>query len=212
MKKCTKCGEVKDLPAFSVSTRNKSGYQAQCKACKNSYNKNPAKKLGDARWRERNADKVREQALAAYYRKRELRLQAMKDYYYRDLKANRARACLWSKENPEKRNAYARIYRKLRPDIAAHRSMLKGVIRRLGITKNATTLSILGYTPMQLKEHIEQQFLPGMSWERRSEWHIDHRRSVASFLAEGITDPTVINALDNLQPLWAADNISKGSR
>lgn len=48
-----------------------------------------------------------------------------------------------------------------------------------------------------------------MSWDNRGEWHIDHIVPVAVMVRDGITDPAIINALTNLQPLWAKDNLAK---
>ena len=46
-----------------------------------------------------------------------------------------------------------------------------------------------------------------MSWENRNKWHIDHIIPVSSFdKSEKIS---IINSLDNLQPLWAEDNLKK---
>ena len=70
----------------------------------------------------------------------------------------------------------------------------------------------LGYTQEELIYHIESQFLDGMSWDNRSEWHIDHIKPVSLLIKEGVTDPAIINALSNLQPLWAKDNQSKGAK
>ena len=33
----------------------------------------------------------------------------------------------------------------------------------------------------QLKEHIEKQFVDGMSWDNWGEWHIDHIKPVSKF-------------------------------
>jgi len=71
---------------------------------------------------------------------------------------------------------------------------------------------LFGYTIDQLAQRIECQFKDGMSWENRSEWHIDHKKPVARFIKQGITEPKIINALSNLQPLWAKDNVKKGSK
>lgn len=71
---------------------------------------------------------------------------------------------------------------------------------------------LLGYSLSDLKHHLESQFKDGMLWENRSEWHIDHIKPIKAFLDEGITDPKIINALDNLQPLWAHENLSKGAK
>lgn len=69
-----------------------------------------------------------------------------------------------------------------------------------------------GYTFEQLVARIEFQFKDGMSWENRSEWHIDHRKPISRFLEQGITDPKIVNALSNLRPMWASENLSKGAK
>ncbi len=49
-----------------------------------------------------------------------------------------------------------------------------------------------------------------MTWENHGEWHVDHKVPVSSFSPDA--DMKVVNALSNLQPLWAEDNISKGCK
>lgn len=71
---------------------------------------------------------------------------------------------------------------------------------------------MLGYTQEEFVRHIEDQFIDGMSWGNRSDWHIDHIKPISLFLKEGCYDVKIINALSNLQPLWARDNISKGAK
>lgn len=73
---------------------------------------------------------------------------------------------------------------------------------------------LVGCSMRTLREHIEKQFLPGMTWDNHGlfGWHIDHKRPLASF---DLTDPKQVakaSHFTNLQPLWAADNLSKGSR
>ena len=64
----------------------------------------------------------------------------------------------------------------------------------------------------RLIDHLESQFKDGMSWENRSEWHIDHIKPIKAFLDEGVTDVSEMNDIKNLQPLWAKDNLSKGAK
>lgn len=71
---------------------------------------------------------------------------------------------------------------------------------------------ILGYTQTDFINHIESLFKKGMTWENRSEWHIDHIRPLKLFIEDGVTDVSIINALSNLQPLWAKENLSKGAK
>lgn len=71
----------------------------------------------------------------------------------------------------------------------------------------------VSYTTSELMVHLERQFKLGMSWDNMGTngWHIDHiiPKSVFNY-----TDPNHIDfkrcwALDNLQPLWAKDNLKK---
>lgn len=92
------------------------------------------------------------------------------------------------------------------------RSTLYRVLSLTGDDERGKSVDIIGYTPDELKVHLESQFKDGMSWENRSEWHIDHIKPVSVFIKEGITDPKIINALDNLQPLFATENLRKSNK
>lgn len=109
--------------------------------------------------------------------------------------------------NRDNYNKYRKKLYKLKPHIFAWRGMLNSVIRRLNKKKEKNTYDILGYTALDFKEHIEKQFLDGMSWDNWGEWNIDHIKPLNSFDKE--TDPKIINSLSNLQPLWAIENILK---
>lgn len=83
-----------------------------------------------------------------------------------------------------------------------------------GISKNSKTFALVGFSPMDLVRHIESQFTDGMSWDNKREWQIDHIRPVSSFNFDSTDHPDFKKcwALNNLQPLWAKDNISKGNK
>ena len=70
----------------------------------------------------------------------------------------------------------------------------------------------MGYLSGELKTHLEGMFADGMGWDNHGKWHVDHIKPVSAFLKDGITDPAIINALDNLQPLWAHENLSKNAK
>ena len=59
-------------------------------------------------------------------------------------------------------------------------------------------------------------FQPGMSWDNYGKygWHVDHRIPVSSFniISYDCDDFRKCWALENLQPLWAIDNIRKGNK
>lgn len=71
---------------------------------------------------------------------------------------------------------------------------------------------VLGYTSSEFVQHIESQFEQGMTWGNRSEWHVDHVVPVSWCVENGIVDMSLINALSNLKPLWAIDNLRKSNK
>jgi len=85
----------------------------------------------------------------------------------------------------------------------------KSIIRG-GYKKTSKSGEILGCTWEFFKTHIERQFHPGMTWEGRSDWHIDHIRPISS--AENESDVVALNHFTNLRPMWAKDNMSKGAK
>lgn len=82
-----------------------------------------------------------------------------------------------------------------------------------GMSKAAIEDS-LGFTVHDLMLHIEKLLLAGMSWANWGEWHIDHVTPRAKFQVTGLGDPSFKKCfgLSNLQPLWAAENMAKGSK
>ena len=87
------------------------------------------------------------------------------------------------------------------------RSIVYSVLNRLGTTKEGKTIELLGYSPIEFKKHIENLFTEGMSWENHGEWHVDHIKPVSKF--DSSTPIKIVNSLNNLQPLWAIDNLIK---
>lgn len=72
----------------------------------------------------------------------------------------------------------------------------------------------LGYTPTDLRRHLERQFRPGMNWKAFEEGriHIDHVVPVSSFDLTRDEEVRRCWAMTNLQPLWSEDNLAKSAR
>lgn len=87
------------------------------------------------------------------------------------------------------------------------RELLANTHRRRGTEKQYRTVEELGYSADELMVYIAAQFTEGMSWDNHGKWHLDHIKPLAVFAKE--TLPSVVNALSNLQPLWAFENLSK---
>jgi hypothetical protein len=73
-------------------------------------------------------------------------------------------------------------------------------------------LLYLGCTLEDLRQHLESLFKPGMTWENHGSWHIDHIRPLASFDLTKEENLYKACHYTNLQPLWAKENLKKGSK
>jgi len=104
-------------------------------------------------------------------------------------------------ENRDKINKYQREYRIDNKEFFMCRDLLSNTFKRLGREKQGLTIELLGYSPLELKNHLEVLFTDGMTWDNYGEWHIDHVIPVSLFDKD--TLPSVVNKLSNLQPLWA---------
>jgi hypothetical protein len=96
------------------------------------------------------------------------------------------------------------------------RENLRVALKEMGTSKQGRHWEeLIGYTASQLREHLEQQFTPEMTWENYgSYWHIDHIRPQSWFTYDSAECESFKNcwSLNNLQPLEASINLSKGNR
>ena len=126
----------------------------------------------------------------------------------------------WNKENREHVNEYKRNYERMkcatdpRYKISKRtRTAVYTCLKEANVSKYRSTFSIIGYGIDELMEHLEKQFVDGMTWENYGEWHVDHKKPMSSFTFKSVDDIEFKECweLDNLQPLWGEDNLSKGS-
>jgi len=121
----------------------------------------------------------------------------------RNTEAGRAYFNEWHRERLKKDPAFS---------VSAH--VRKLMHRALGKGKAGKSWrEFVPYTLDELMRHLERQFLPGMSWDNRSDWHIDHITPLASFEFASPEDEAfkAAWALTNLRPFWALDNIRKNA-
>jgi hypothetical protein len=187
-KVCTRCKTEKEASLFAKLKKSKSGLQSKCKQCNKIYrveNKDHIKNYKDNYRKENSIDLAKKQ---------------------REYASN----------NREYATEYQRKWmnNKRKNDIVFNlkcrlRYLIRYFLEKNNCVKNLRTSAILGCSCEFFKCHIESQFTEGMSWERISEIHIDHIIPMASAITE--EDVLRLNHYTNLQPLWAADNLKKGS-
>jgi hypothetical protein len=127
----------------------------------------------------------------------------------------------WREENREDLNEYKRVYEKTKKDsdpsyrLACYtRTAVYTCLKERDVTKYKSTFDLLPYSLEELILHLESQFKEGMIWDNYGEWHVDHIKPMASFNIQSPEDKSFQEcwSLDNLQPLWGVENLSKGSR
>lgn len=150
--------------------------------------KNPEKhNLSNKQWRIINRDKHNQNA---------------KDYYQKNKKH--------ANEVKRKRRMDRRKNDTLYAFSIGVRSLVSKSFRERGYSKTSKSQEIIGCDWESLKSHIENQFVDGMSWDNRNQWHIDHIVPLAS--AKTPEDVVRLNHYSNLRPLWAIDNLKKGAK
>jgi hypothetical protein len=182
---CSKCGEEKILTEYPKDKTKKDGYRPNCKVCNRKYFK--TKRLENP----------------------ELLAKKLREFY---------------EKNPNKRKEYRENYKSRKHEQRKERRKtdvifsltnnircrLAKYLKTLNITKRNKTFDIIGCSPYDLKEHLEKQFVSGMTWENRNEWHIDHIIPLSSAQTE--EELYKLCHYTNLQPLWAEENLKKSNK
>jgi len=150
-----------------------------------------------------------------YYQDNKGKIQEYQKEYSKEYRQeNKEYLKEYRQENKERRNEYWKERYANDPNYKTSvicRNMLKRTLEATSSTKDSRTYEFLGYCNEELKQNIESKFLPGMSWDNYGEWHIDHKYPVSRYIQDGITDPAIINSLDNLIPMWDHHNMSKSA-
>ena len=119
------------------------------------------------------------------------------------------------KSNPSKRvynkELQLKRYQKNKVTFNFSRRMRKSLN---GIKESKSWETLVNYSLEDLKLHLEKQFTNGMSWENYGEWHIDHILPISSFNIQDYNDEYFQKcwSLENLQPMWAVENIKKSNK
>lgn len=123
----------------------------------------------------------------------------------------------WYQENKSRINEHVKYRRKTDTSFRIAQIVRGSLERTLRATKGgkyAGTFELLEYTVDEFKTSVESKFLDGMCWENHGDaWHVDHIIPISRYITDyGVTDPSVINELGNLTPMWSEDNLSKNSK
>jgi len=94
------------------------------------------------------------------------------------------------------------------------RHRIANALKSQHVQKNNKTIEYLGCTYEFYKEYIISLFTEGMTWEKymAAEIHADHIIPVSSFDLKIEENKFKAFNYTNMQPLWTANNLAKGSK
>lgn len=191
---CNKCNIKKSKEEFYFR-KELQIYKKQCKTCQRSRAKvRRAETIENIKKRRSN-----------HYQKNKERLQKQGREYYHNNKEkiiNNARVYFSNRYNSDS-------YFKLKQTL---RNRLRKVLKSKKLHKDNKFAEYIGCSLEELKQHLESQFQPGMSWENHTTdgWHVDHIVPLDS--ASTSEEMMKLSHYTNLQPMWAIPNIKKGNK
>jgi hypothetical protein len=164
------------------------------------------KSVADKKYREKNKEKLNE-----YHKEwSKLKRKELREYH-----------STWRGNNREHVNEKTRLWylnrRRTDPSFRLKcntRTAVWTCLKERDVAKYRSTFELLGYSLKELMTHLEALFTEGMTWDNYGEWHVDHKIPMNSFNFETTDDREfkLCWCLDNLQPLWGSDNLTKGTK
>ena len=198
MKTCKKCNIEKEIKYFVKNKRQKDGFHYICKECHLMYKQNNKEKIkeNNKQWVLKNKKYISDYNKQYNIENKEKKYKTTQEFF---------------KNNPEymkswKNNKYHNdIQFKIKDNLRSrfYNALLKQ-------HKIVSILDIIGCSIDNLKNHLETQFLPEMSWENHGEiWEIDHIIPCSHFDLTKIEEQKRCFNYDNLQPLFKTTQIAK---
>ncbi len=175
-------------------------------------------------WNERNSEKLKQQRKKWKEENKEKVKVSNKLSFERNIKRYQKYQKKWIENNRDKSREYSKKWRKKNPTYYLDKInsdlgfRLAGILRsRLrkaikGNFKSGSAVRDLGCSISELKQWLERQFRPGMSWSNYGDWHIDHIIPLSSFDLTNRKQFKKACHWFNLRPLWASENISRGNK
>ena len=136
------------------------------------------------------------------------------------VKQREARKRKLIRENPIRMTKHLAMRRRWYSKQDSGHKLIKALRRRVyklvtasGLMKCGKTTELVGCNMDALREYLQRQFVCGMTWENYgSAWHIDHVIPCSHFDMSNPQHQRTCFNWQNLRPLWAAENCSRGNK
>lgn len=213
---CKKCNSLQVKGCYTDIDIN---YDSLCMKCYNKeyYKKNKQKFLDAASKKYKENKKECLAGMKLYAEKNKEKLSNyQKEYYQKNYNKVREGQKNNYQKNSKKYNKAQYLKKKEKMKTDTYLKLCENLRSRIGMaiknykgTKHTPSLELLGAPINVVREHIENQFQDGMNWENHGVWHIDHIVPCAFFDLTKLSHQKFCFHYENLQPLWALDNIRK---
>lgn len=180
MKTCFTCKNTLNFNYFHKNKQKKDGFDTNCKSCR---------KVNSKKHYEKNKETIKIKTNSRYHK-----IKHTEKY---KIQRN-------SKQKEKlKTDKFYCLTRRLR-------NRLYYGIKNTNWKKNSKFIEYIGCNRETLIQHIESQFLDGMSWENIGKWQLDHHFPLSKARTEN--DIYTLSHYTNLRPMWANENKSKNNK
>ena len=226
-KKWAKKKRAEDPNYFKKFQKNRNEYFKKYQAKRKKENPEKVKQLNREAQRRYNKTEKGKKALNERIKRWARKKRAEDPNYFKKFQKNRSeyfrkyRADYFLK-NPEKlrlinRKGAKKFYEKTKKTpkyilIRALRGILGFIFNSIKNQQKPSTKRLLGCSLEELIVFIEKKFKKDMSWDNYGKWHVDHIKPIAKFDLTDKEQQKKCFHYTNLQPLWAIENLKKGSR
>ena len=231
LKKCSRCNLLfeRTKEFFQVCNQKKDGLRPECKKCTKKDSKTENYFAHLERQKQIRKEK-KEQYLQSEEYQKQLLISKQKE---RDTKkrwrekhkekikiknAERRKLGKIKPITPEKKKEYKkRQYEKIMADPYKRMIALARGRMRCFVNKGAKQFKIkdmLIFTAEEFTKSIEAKFKDGMTWDNygKKGWHVDHIKPISKFDLNNIDECKECWSIDNLQPLWWNENLTKSNK
>jgi len=165
------------------------------------------------RWKKENPEKNRASARRHRAKYRDEILARRRQRYQENKEEILQKNREWKLANPDKINAYFKNRKEINIEYKITCNLRTRIWQALKTgQKTGSAVRDLGCSIKEFRSYLEVQFKEGMNWDNFGKWHLDHVKPLSKFNLQDREEFLRACNYENIQPLWASENLSKGAK
>ena len=196
IKHCPTCDSWKDLSEYNKQSSSWDKLARMCRKCYCEYKTN--KRKNDEKYKQ--SDILYKQKYEQSGRRKEV-----SKIRYEEKKDEILKKCIAYNKKKYNTDPYFKV-------VCCMRSRISKLLKQKNADKYNKFYNYLGCSKQDFILYFQAKFKEVMTWENHGEWHIDHIKPCSSFNLLNEEEQKKCFHYTNLQPLWASENLSKGSK